>query len=336
MAIITLTELNALLNDLAMQKVEDATINLRSFLSFVPVNQALINNGQPPMAVVISDEGYTDNGTHARGGAYNAADAPTYQQPRHPDWGRYDRSIKYSHQDLTTLGMAGDTALINRVAEDMENARRTLEAEFSADLLTNDPEGAGDANGASGLSHAVSASNTYMGVNRGASTYFDAYVNAVGGAVTTAVLDTMIETLEDTRGGRVDFLLASTKQAKAISNLTFAAAATYNVDIAGTSITPIVGVRSDPGPQGTAGFSSKPFTFYQGKPVFAVAGMADTLCYALAMGGDGFQMAFQQAPMWSPFTDVQGTSSATATLVWRAQSVLRNPYKHAGVLTGLT
>jgi hypothetical protein len=333
MAIITLTELNALLNDLAMQKVEDATINLKSFIPFVPVNQALINNGQPPMAVVISDEGYGDSGTHTRGGAYNNADAPTYQQPRHVDWGRYDRSVKYSHQDLATLGMAGDTALINRVAEDMENARRTLEAQFNSDLLTNDPEGAGNADGVSGLSHAVSASNTYMGVNRGASTYFDSYVNAVGGAVTSAVMDTMIETLEDTRGGRVDFILASTKQAKAIAALTGAATATYNVDIAGTSITPVIGTRP---PAGFEGFQKKPFCFYQTKPVFNVPGMADTLAYALGMGDDGFQMAFHQTPVWTPFIDVPGASSATATLVFRVQSVLRNPYKHSGVLTGLT
>lgn len=326
-SLISLSELNALLNDMPRQMVEDTTATSTSFIQFTPVNQALINLGQPPMVVALSDAGYGDDGTHDRGGAYNSADLPTYSQPRQPDWGRYDRSIKYADQDLDTWAMAGDTALINRVMQDRANAERTLADEFNSDLMTNDPEGAGNANGVSGITHAISASNTYMGIARGANAWAQSVV--VAGAVTSANMNSVIDTIIDDRKGRVDAILCDMTQARVIAALTGAASAVYNVAVPGTVITPIIGTRPF---QGVEGPTKKPICFYQTIPVFNVAGYPAKTVHFVAWGDGGWNLTYQKAPTWGPFERVPGQASAMATLVFRPQSVYRNPRKNSGVI----
>jgi hypothetical protein len=329
--LISLSELNALLNDLPGQTVQDATANNMSFIAFSPVDQSLINLGQPPMSVALSDEGYGDSGTHDRGGNYNAADLPEYSQPRHKDWARYDRSIKYSNQDRTTLAQAGDTALINRVQNDRANAERTLMTIFNGHLMTNNPEaspiGTNDVNGVSGITHAISSSNTYMQTDRTTETWFQSVV--VPGAVTSANMDSVIETIEDTRKGRVDAILCDSTQAKAIAALTGAASAVYNVDVMGNVLTPVIGERS---PFGLEGFARKPICIYQTKPVYAVPGYPAKTVHFMAFGEGGWNLTYQQLPTWTEFEKVPGTASVVATLTFRPQSVYRNPWKNSGVL----
>jgi hypothetical protein len=333
MATISLAELNALLNDAANQPVQNTIPNNHAFIPFVPIDQARNNLGKPPMAVALSDAGYGDSGTHVRGGKYNAVVMPTYSQPKHPDWARYDRSIKYDEQTLDTLSQAGDTAIIQRVNSDVQNAWDTIMAIFNGHLFTNDPEGAGLVDAVSGITHAISASNTYMQTARAANPWFQSYINNVGGPLTSTVADDVIEELEDKRFGRVDAIFTSTTQAKKFAALTGAAQATYDVPVTGNVLTPIIGERS---PAGLEGFARKPFCVYQTKPVWAIPGYPSGRADYVALGGEGFAVTYHLMPQWRPFQEVQGESSVIATLKFRAQTSLLNPYKFSGALTGLT
>jgi hypothetical protein len=332
MAKIPLAELTALLNDLPNQPVQSAVAQNRAFVFFSPVHNEWNNAGKAPMSVVMSDDGSGGGYTHSNGGAYNASVHSTLEQPRHPDWARYDGTIEFSDQDLEMLGQAGDTQVVNRLLQERGNTERRVWSGFNTDLMTNNYV-SGDTDGVGGITMAISATNTYMGVARASNAWFQSHVVAVGGALTAPVLQAAIDTIIDTRKGRLDAIYTTRAIARTIAGFTSSATATYNVDIMGTSLLPLIGTR---GPQGQEGLANKPECFFEGLPVYGIPGYPSGTCHGVALGEGGWGLTFQSQPMWGPFVSIPGESRAIATFVFRPQATYRNPWRNSFALTGIT
>jgi hypothetical protein len=332
MAKIPLSELTALLNDLPNQPVQSAVAQNRSFIFFSPIHNEWNNAGKPPMSVVMSADGSGGGYTHSNGGAFNASVHSTLQEPRHPDWGRYDGTIEFSDQDLEMLGQAGDTQVVQRLMVERSNAEARVWTGLNTDLMTNNYV-SGDPNGLGGITMAISATNTYMGINRAANAWFQSHVVAVGGALTAPVLQAAIDTIIDTRKGRLDAIYTTRAIARTIAGFTSGAAATYNVPIMGTSIMPIIGTR---GPQGLEGLNNKPEAMFDGLPVYGIPGYPTGTCHGVALGEGGWGLSFQAAPAWGGFVAIPGESRSIATFVFRPQATYRNPWRNSFALTGIT
>lgn len=267
--------------------------------------------------------------TYSSGGDYPAPERVTYLRPEIPNVGKYVISVAFDAATLDAIRISGTSYAGNLLANAVANAWRAMRNKVNSDLLANDPDSGGDADGVIGIPAIISNSNTYAGIDRTLVAEWQSAIVAAGGAVTNAKMVELFKLLVHTRRGNFKVLVGSPDVAEDVTEL-----AEFTVVDPNRMAAPDAGASGFMGLRKLNIFS--PLGYFQQRALLEwpgwVAGRLDY--FDPDMLGLEVYRDFEQQQ--SELQKIPGRDLWVMEWLLHAQTRYDDPYHFSGALTGIT
>ena len=342
MATMKVSDLSAVIADVAPRRFQDAVVQRKSLFAMIPTRPMVEPKG--PVWQARTAEGGA-GATFSEEGPYPSSGFDSQAKVQAQSWGRYAATIQITEEAMLRLLSSQDrTYIANYLGQQVDSKIPSIVNAINAHAISNDPEGGGDANGVYGLDALIDTGNTIGGLARSSNSWLQsAYEGSSVGTLAAADLNSLIEAVRINNGGALErpVMLTTYAVARTVKALSGASAVANQIVVNGTTPPTTIMGNFDVSQEYPVE------CYYNGIPVMPIDGMTSGCLYLVDLGHwwveylsgqvpDGSEATIKNGFLIEPFKKVQGSPLYLAIVATYLQIWAENPLKMSGKLTGIS